>query len=78
MKTTKELLQLMLDRQDLFRSGLCGWAGNLYIEDAITSNEYNSLMKFIAIKNPASAGNYWWKRGEIEPRIEWIKQQLEA
>jgi hypothetical protein len=36
------------------------------------------LLQFINGKKPHGLGQYWWPCGEIEPRIEWIKQQLEA
>ena len=36
------------------------------------------LLQFINGKKHHGLGQYWWPCGEIEPRIEWIKQQLEA
>lgn len=30
MRSIKELLQVMLDNQDLFKDGLCQWKGSLW------------------------------------------------
>jgi hypothetical protein len=76
MRTEKELFELMLTRQDLFKTGICSWSFSLYIEGLITLNEYDLLRNYLEL-NSLKDGGYWWEPYEIEPRIEWIKQQIE-
>jgi hypothetical protein len=76
MRTEKELFELMLTRQDLFETGICLWADYLSIEDLITYDEYGLLANYLKSNSLKDEG-YWWKEGQIEPRIKWIKQQIE-
>jgi hypothetical protein len=76
MRTEKELFELMLTRQDLFRTGICRWSIDLYEERLITINEYVLLDNYLK-SNSLKDDGYWWRVEEIEPRIEWIKQQIE-
>ena len=77
MRTEKELFELMLTRQDLFIAGLCNWIKNMYFKRLITIEEYGLIRNYIKKNEPLCGYNYWWKKGEIKPRIEWIKQQIE-
>jgi hypothetical protein len=43
MRTTKELLEVMLERQDKFRLGLCIWNQELRLCNIISSHEYSHL-----------------------------------
>lgn len=76
MRTEKELFELMLTRQGLFKTGICSWSFSLYIETLITLNEYDLLRNYLEL-NSLKDGGYWWGIEKIEPRIEWIKQQIE-
>jgi hypothetical protein len=76
MRTEKELFELMLTRQDLFKYGLCDWFYRLCKERLITYDEYVLLGRYLE-SNSLKGGGYWWEFGKIEPRIEWIKQQIE-
>lgn len=82
-KTIKELLQLMLDSQQHFQSGLCNWIDNLYVYNVITSFEFSKLKNYIRCNKPNllhniiySNGSYWWRYGDIFPRIEWVKKHI--
>lgn len=88
-RTIKELLQVMLDNQDLFYNGLCGWCISLCKRDFINYQEHHVLNKFIIknrITNTLSIQDFWykqnkkssfyWKWDKITPRIHWIKYQI--
>jgi hypothetical protein len=83
-RNIKELLQLMLDNQDLFKEGLCSWLGELYfIKNKISYKEYNLLYDYIYKNAPFpykinifSARAYYWKKGDIKPRIKWLKKHI--
>ena len=78
MRTTKELLELMLEHQGLFYAGLCRWALYLHRNYLITEVEYLLLNQYIKENKPENAGRtYYWENGKIAPRIEWINQQIE-
>ena len=79
----KALLHLMLNKQDLFQSGLCSWASGL----PISYEEWRNLKKYIKENRPSMFSStdaflhtfdcYYWKVGDIEPRLEWIKKHIE-
>jgi len=82
-RTIKELLQLMLDNQNLFCKGLCGWSTELGYYGLINSSECSQLIKYIDDNKPSKLhhyffgnGNYYWNPGEIKPRIKWIKKHI--
>ena len=78
MRNTKQLLELMLRHKGLFHAGLCSWALYLYDDDLITRAEYRLLRQYINENKPENAGRtYYWEKGKIAPRIEWINQQIE-
>ena len=87
MKTNKELLQVFLDNQNLFEDGLCIWVSKLYIKYLITREEEeylyilirNNRPFFTRIKDKLSGRKrhcYYWKQGDIKPRIKWLKKYL--
>ena len=83
MRTTKELLELMLKHKGLFRARLFGaglhrWATNLFTYNLITRSELSILRKHIKKNKPDKtfSENHYWRKGEIAPRIEWINQQM--
>lgn len=92
MRSIKELLEVMLDNKDLFRLGLCQWNSSLYARDIITLDEHILLNNYIRSNRPPFYDNftifnhiirrddpayhYYWKGGEIEPRIEWIQKHI--
>ena len=76
-RNMKQLLELLLERQELFHDGLCSWALDLHERYLITEVEYVLLNQYIKENKPENAGRpYYWKEGKIAPRIEWINQQI--
>jgi hypothetical protein len=78
-RSIKELLELMLSHQSLFRDGLCVYIYAMYVKDLITFLEYEILKNYLHKNKPKHTYNvlHWWPVGEIQPRIEWINKQLE-
>jgi hypothetical protein len=82
----------MLNNQDYFYNGLCGWATGLYNNNKITYQERKSLEKYIADNKPSmfssferficfiwvikADSGYYWKPTHIEPRIKWINKHI--
>jgi hypothetical protein len=81
-------LEVMLEHQNLFRSGLCNWIYHLRIRRFITSNEYEILKKYIRENKPPVYSSwssfktlfdypeYYWGFGEINPRLKWINKHI--
>lgn len=86
MRTTKQLLELMLQNKNLFLNGLCCWAVNLHASCIISNIEYDKLRMYIERNRPSKYSSvdayihsnsvYYWKMNKIEPRIKWIKKQI--
>jgi hypothetical protein len=88
MRTIKELLEIMLDNKDLFKYGLCSWVGLLYSYNRISNKEYLTLMEYIENNRPFMLSSistmceiikhsgYYWKEGDIKPRIKWIQKHI--
>jgi hypothetical protein len=67
----------MLRKKYYFEAGLCQWAANLYVHGVISRPERIALEDFFVGNRPESAYKaYWWPKGEMEPRIEWLKEQI--
>ena len=81
MRTTKELLEVMLLAMDnnLFRRGLCGLADRLYNDHNMGSEEYLRLYAFVKQNPPKKKYSdlWYWKPGNSKPRIKWLKEQIE-
>jgi len=83
-KTIKQLLQVLLDNQEYFRSGLCNWIHRLFDYNLLTHSESLILFEYINKNKPVFTwymlfhynSSYWWKRGKIKPRIKWINKQI--
>lgn len=87
-RTIKQLLQLMLEHQELFvgEIGLCHWNFTLYTESLITFKERCLLKDFIDNNRPSKYSSmdafndryrmFYWKSGDIKPRIKWIKKHI--
>jgi len=80
MRTKNELLQLMLDNQHLFETGLCLLAFTMSIKRIISHDECKFMKEYIRNNKPQNAISnfYYLQIGNIEPRIEWIKKQMES
>jgi hypothetical protein len=79
-RTVKELLRVMLKHQYLFKYGLCYWALSLWDNKLITTTELEKLKIYIDKNKPFKIkifpwfGDYYWKKGDIKPRIKWINK----
>ena len=92
MRSIKELLEVMLDSKGLFGSGLCLWNIRLYTRDIISHDEHIVLKNYIHSNRPPFYDNltifghtirrddpksyYYWKQGDIKPRIKWIQKHI--
>lgn len=86
MRTIKELLELLLENKIFFRVGLCGWVDNLHWNGKINFEECILLNKHIKHNRPSmfsswdafqhSNSCFYWKAGDIKPRIKWIKKHI--
>lgn len=85
-RTIKELLQLMLDEQHLFRSGLCSWANDIFYKSKMSFGEKEILTDYIKNNRPSMFSSidafknrktsFYWKENNIEPRIKWINKHI--
>lgn len=76
-----ELLELMLDHQEYFNNGLCIWINNIQWHHYITWRESRKLRKYIKENRPKNIYwliryGYYWKSGDINPRIKWINKHI--
>jgi hypothetical protein len=88
MRTIKESLEVMLENKDLFNKGLCNWAEKLYYRNIITGSEQSKLKNYIDENRPFMLSSistmceiikhtdYYWKEGDIKPRIKWIQKHI--
>jgi hypothetical protein len=78
MRTTKELLEVMLKNICYMEYGLCGLIGVLLRHRKITISEVDILNKYLSDElDPDSDYRYYWVEGAKQPRIDWLKQQIE-
>jgi len=91
-RTDTELINTLLNNKQLFKTGLCSWITNAQHEKVngkylISRNEADRLRKLIETNRPAIIENtlnedvavhfrYWWARGSIKPRIEFLQSLL--
>ena len=79
MRTELELLELLLkvytepEFEEFTTFGICR-AVRILFESHLINNE--ELFAFFRILNISDTG-YWFPIGEKQPRIEWIKKQIE-
>jgi hypothetical protein len=87
MRTIKQLLEVMLQNQEYFCFGLCGWTRDLYFYDKITCEEKRIMESYIDNNKPSIFSSldsfrtqlktgYYWKSGDITPRIKWINKHI--
>ena len=81
MRTIKELLILLREkcvtRIPAAMYGLCGTIDWLFFCDDISPEEANKLHYYVEISKPAEvAGAYWWPRGELTPRLEFLDKLI--
>ena len=82
MRSTKELLELLLDQYDNNRiegiqwRGLCFAIVKLPTSYVIDQHEKNALFKIIGENKPDKPWSemYWWPKGHTKPRIEFLQR----
>ena len=79
-RSIKQLLQLLLDNQQLFITGICNWNLQLLHSGIITSLEVTKAIRYLEDNLPTrqygSNDMYSWPPFKIEPRIAWIQEQI--
>jgi hypothetical protein len=82
MKTTKELLELMLANINLMGDfGLCALISELYWSKKISLEEYFAMSLYIKKYRPNNLRThfntrFYWIIGRKYPRIKWLKKQI--
>ena len=82
MRDIKTLLELLLDQYQNNRLEYIQWSGLCFAiisigGRVIDQNEKEALLKVIKANRPESAGSFhWWPKGEVEPRVEFLKQLI--
>ena len=83
MRDIKQLLDVLLDEyqhnpDDKIRSlGLCFAVKRLCYYNLINLHEKDGLLYVIKANRPTDVGNaFWWHQGEVEPRVEFLKQLI--
>ena len=77
MRTEKELWQLVLSRQNLFKLGLCLWVNEVYFKGEILKSEFDYLRMVLDNNLPVKDSWGWcWELGKIQPRIDWINERI--
>lgn len=81
MRTTKELLQILLNNKCYFENGLCVLAYNLWYNKIISKKEYLYIKEYLYSSNVITLRklfgySHFWKCGEWEPREKWLKSKI--
>ena len=81
-----KFLQLMLTRQDLYKAGLCTWAGHLYGANLITYGGRVRLRDYISNNRPSKFSSldaykcrksgFYWSIKKLKPRLKWIHKHI--
>jgi hypothetical protein len=83
-RSTKELLEIVKKyvekkvRKE--HCGICFCINNLHFIRKITSEERDKLLAILrkkSVKYNPNAELYWWPRGEVSPRIEFLDTLIE-
>ena len=85
-RSTKELLQVMLDNKPFFMSGLCSWVDKLECNFIVNSHERRVLSIYIRDNKPSKWSSidayknyyspHYWCVGNIKLRLKWIKKHI--
>lgn len=86
MRTTKELLEIMLQNIIVFKYGLCYMASCIRRRGLINDSEYLFLLGYIGNNRPSkyssigaylsTDSNYYWPKGWKRPRVRWLKHHI--
>lgn len=77
MRTEKELWQVVLNHQEYFKTGLCGWINNMRMFGILTDEE-SDLINYRIITDKRNIPFRFWlgEMFEIQPRIDWINNRI--
>ena len=83
-RTIKELLQVLLDNEDYFTSGLCALKARLVTRGIINHDEEIDIRIFLNKNLPKKKYSQWkngpllfsFQSGEWPPRKEWLEQEI--
>lgn len=76
IRPPKELLQVFLDNQKIFAYGLCTWSVRLKTLGLITQEEEDYIDRLLEEDEDYNPFYFMWEKGKIEPRIDWLKENL--
>ena len=86
MRNIKELLIILRDNEQLFRTGLCGLSWMLKESRQITPEEYHELKFFIENNRPRwysihysilkCRSQFYWIQSYWAPRKKWLNSQI--
>ena len=83
MRDIKTLLEILLDQYQNNRIDGIQWAGLCFaiiridVGHVIDQYEKEDLFDVIKANRPESAAPfYWWPKGEVEPRVEFLKKLI--
>lgn len=82
-RNIKDLLQVMLDNIHYLELGLCHLSFKLKNLKKINHDEFSLLKQFFYENKPNHINikhywdRHWFEKGKIEPRIKWLKEQIE-
>lgn len=83
MRDIKTLLEILLDQYQNNRLEYIQWSGLCFAiisigGRVIDQNEKEALLKVIKANRPKLVESplYWWPKGEVEPRVEFLKQLI--
>ena len=85
-RTTKELLKIILDniesyfcKDPIIDDGICVVVLSLFLNYEIIIKERFKLENYLRINLPPKMKNsgYCWHKGELEPRIKWLEEQID-
>ncbi len=81
-RSVNQLLKLMLENIDFVKeakTGLCDVINMLRWSVKISGNDWICITNYFIANRPdgKSSLDYWWPKGEITPRIEWLKKHIE-
>lgn len=78
MRTEKELWEVVLSRPDLFDRCLCFWLVDVKFYGLISDDELELLESLLDDEmRKAGKGYFIGPKGQIQARIDWIKNRIE-
>jgi hypothetical protein len=72
-----ELLKILLENIGFLDTGLCYLSFDLFLLKKVNIYEMEILRDYINDNNPYEPHEYMFIRGMKEPRIQWLKEQIE-